>query len=39
MILSEVVREDYAQYGALNPGILECARSFKKETKQTLIQL
>lgn len=39
MILSEVVREDYAQHAALNPGILECARSFKKATKQTLIQL
>ena len=39
MIMSEVVREDYAQHAALNPGILECARSFKKATKQTLIQL
>lgn len=39
IILSEVVREDYAQYSAWNPGFLECARSFKKATKQTLIQL
>lgn len=31
MILSEIVREDYAQYSALNPGILECARSFKSD--------
>ena len=33
MIMSEVVREDYAQYSALNPGFLECARSFKKSDK------
>ena len=39
MIMSEVVREDYAQYSASNPGFLECARSFKKATKQTHIQL